>query len=460
MRMDPSMSTAPDTTTTTVELPRATTDGWSSAVTESMTRYALPGLGAAVAVRGDLVWSAGFGLADIGRALPVTGDTLFRLASVTKLVTATAVLALQDSGELSLEDPVSRWVPSFPPSAATIRHLLCHGSGMQRETPNDPGWRTGRFRSDEDFRAAIGESEFPFAPMERWKYSNLGYNTLGEVVEAASDQPYAEFVMEHVIEPLGMNGTGFYPGTGLRERLAKGYIRIPDQDAVVEDPKGWAALPAPAGQLFSTAESVVRLGSFLAGDLEKGPLSPGTLEEMRRPQIIADEGWSQGHGLGPMLVRDASSVLVGHAGGLFGYAAWLLASPKSHVAAVCLTNVGDGAPLLPLVQRFISEASEVVPAELPAPAMPPTAEAAELLGRYWGDGEVVSLVWKGGNLVGQWPLREGLTRGPDMTLEREDRDVYRFVDHGPYVGELLRVERDDYGRVRGFEVCTYGYRRL
>ena len=83
-----------------------------------------------------------------------------------------------------------------------------------------------------------------------------------------------------------------------------------------------------------------------------------------------------------------------------------------------------------------------------------------IFGRYWGDGEVVSLLWKGGNLVGQWPLREGLTRGPDMTLEREDRDVYRFVDHGPYVGELLRVERDDYGRVRGFEVCTYGYRRL
>lgn len=451
------MSTVPGTT---VELPEAITDPWARAATDTMTRHALPGLGAAVAVRGELAWSAGFGLADIARAIPVTSHTLFRVASVTKLVTATAILALRDAGDLSLEDPVSRWVPTFPSPTATIRHLLCHGSGMQRETPNDPGWRTGRFRSNEDFRAGIGEAEFPFAPMERWKYSNLGYNILGEVVEAASGQPYAEFAMEHVIEVLGMNATGFYPGAGLRERLAKGYIRIPDQDAVVEDPKGWAALPAPAGQLFSTAESIVRLGSFLAGDLDKGPISPATLREMRRPQIIADDEWSQGHGLGPMLVRDDGAVLVGHAGGLFGYAAWLLASPTSHVAAVCLTNVGDGAPLLPLVQRFIRDASGVVPPELPAPSIPPTAEAVELLGRYWGDGEVLSLAWKSGGLVAQWPLREGLPHGLDMTLEREDRDVYRFVDNGPYVGELLRVERDDHGRVRGFEVCTYGFRRL
>lgn len=433
---------------------------WSRRAGESMRRYSLPALSMAVAHRGQPIWAEGVGLADVEDGTPARPDTIFRLASITKLFTATAVMVLRDEGRLDIDDAVTEHIAEFPGNGVRLRDLLCHGGGLQRETPDDPGWVTGRFLEGPELIEATRSARLPFAPMERWKYSNLGYSLLGEVVERVSGQPYVEFVVERVIEPLGMADTAFDADGLPRERLATGYRRVPDTDVGEADvERGWGHVPAAAGALFSTVLDLCAFAGFLGGDRPDGPLSRGTLQEMRRPQLIADEEWTQGHGLGPMLVRDGDRVLVGHAGGLFGYGGWLLLWPRSRVAAVALTNVGDAQPLLPLVKKAIAEASEAAAEDPAAPAAPPP-DVREVLGRYFGDGIELRLAWRAGRLVGVTPIREGLAADAPMPLEPAGPQRWRFVERGPYVGEDLTLERDQSGRITGFEVCTYRFERL
>jgi CubicO group peptidase (beta-lactamase class C family) len=409
----------------------------------------------------ELVWAKGFGLADLDRGRPVEPSTFFRVASITKLFTASAVMLLRDEGALALDDAVRRYVPELPEAGTTVtlRHMLCHGSGLQREAPGEPGWTTGRFLGDGELLASLGEAEFMFPPMDRWKYSNLAYNLLGIVIERVSDRPYGVFVSERILHPLGMSDATFDPSSVPEDRRAVGYMRIPDQDALRPDPRAWDPIPEPAGGLCSTAVDLARFASFLMGD-RVGPLSPSTLEEMRRLRLVADEEWAMGHGLGPMLVRDGSTVLVGHAGGLPGHAGWMLTCPESHVGAICLTNVGDGDPLLPIITTMLRDAAQVLAREEPEPPSAAPPEVAEILGRYASFGQILTLTWRGGRLLAEAPAREGLPTQRPMELRPEGRDAFRFVGAGPYVGEVMRIRRAADGRIVGFDVCAYPYERL
>ena len=160
-------------------------------------------------------------------------------------------MVLRDQGSLDLDDPVARHVPEFPRPSVTIRQLLCHASGIQREAPLP----RHVLPQGEALLAVLPEVEFPFRPFARWKFSNLGYCVLGEVVERASGQPFTEFVTARVTEPLGMDEVTFDPASLPRIRLARGYRRAPDRDCVARDPQAWEAAAAASGQLFGTVAS-------------------------------------------------------------------------------------------------------------------------------------------------------------------------------------------------------------
>jgi CubicO group peptidase (beta-lactamase class C family) len=437
-----------------------TANGWRRRVEEVAGRYELPGVGVAVAHRGRSVWSAGIGLADLRTKRAVRADSIFRLASITKLFTATAVLALAEEGRLSVDDPVRRHLAEFPDRRVTIRHLLAHGGGLQRETPDDPGWRTGEFLEGDDLLAALRRAARPFGPLERWKYSNLGYNTLGEVVARVVGVPYRQFVTERVIRPLGMRSTAFDPAALPRARLTKGHRRRPD-GGVEPEPAANDRVPDAPGQLFSTAPDLCRMAGLLTGDLgAASPLTPATIQAMSKPQIVVDGSWKQGHGLGPMLFRVGDRVLVGHAGGLWGHAGWLLTWPERHVGVAALTNVGDGEPLYPLVVALVREAAAAGLDPKPArDDTPPPDDVLGLLGRYWGDTMEFRVRWRDGGIVVTLQRRPGLQPPTPMRARLTGRNALVF-DGGPYVGETAVLKRDDDGRVTGWEVCTYRFDRV
>ncbi|HEY0727216.1 MAG TPA: serine hydrolase domain-containing protein, partial [Pyrinomonadaceae bacterium] len=197
----------------------------------------MPGAVMGIIVDGELVWVKAAGVREVssnqsGSAkAPVTPETVFRIASMTKSFTAMAILKLRDDGKLSLDDPVSKYVPSlaelpYPTSdspAITIRHLLTHSEGF----PEDNPWGDRQLaQSDETMRAWM-KAGIPFstAPGTAFEYSNYGFAILGQVIAKASGKSYADYVRDNILRPLGMNASTFEMSQVPRDQIALGYRR-------------------------------------------------------------------------------------------------------------------------------------------------------------------------------------------------------------------------------------------
>ncbi len=172
----------------------------------------LPGIVVGVVADQELVWTAGFGFADTQAKLPMTATTKFRMASHSKLFTATAIMQLREQGKLGLHDPVAKYLPWFQVKPAdpgdppiTIEELLTHSSGLPREA--GPHWTTYEFPTQDELRRLITERQAAFSPEVRWKYSNLAYSLAGMIVETVSGEKWADYVQKHIYEPLGMTAS-------------------------------------------------------------------------------------------------------------------------------------------------------------------------------------------------------------------------------------------------------------
>jgi D-alanyl-D-alanine carboxypeptidase len=194
--------------------------------------HRLPGAAVGV-VHGDrLVWSAGVGFADIAARRAPDDTTLYRVASITKTFTGTAILQLRDEGLLHLDDPLVHHLPELRGASSpfgaietvTIRRLLSHESGLQGEPPGTD-WSLSRYEGvAERNLARVAEIGTTIPPNVQQKYSNLGYQLLGEVAARLSGRDYPGYVRERILEPLGMSGSGFEPLDEVKGgRLATGY---------------------------------------------------------------------------------------------------------------------------------------------------------------------------------------------------------------------------------------------
>jgi CubicO group peptidase (beta-lactamase class C family) len=170
-----------------------------------------PGLSIGILHDQELTWTRGFGHASLERAERATPDTLYRIASITKLFTSTAILQLRDAGKLRLDDPLTQHVPWFKIGQAhpdappiTIQHLLTHTAGLPREI-GFPYWTDNDFPTAEAARKRLPEQQAVLATETSWKYSNLGLALAGEVVAAAAGQAFEEYVTERILKPLGMS---------------------------------------------------------------------------------------------------------------------------------------------------------------------------------------------------------------------------------------------------------------
>ena len=172
-----------------------------------------PGLSIGIVHDQELIWARGFGHASLERSERATPDTLYRIASITKLFTSTAILQLRDAGKLRLSDPLTQHLPWFKIGEAypdappiTIEHLLTHTAGLPREL-GFPYWTTSDFPSAEDARRRLPEQRTALPTETAWKYSNLGLALAGDVVAAVAAQPFDQYVTERILKPLGMDRT-------------------------------------------------------------------------------------------------------------------------------------------------------------------------------------------------------------------------------------------------------------
>lgn len=428
---------------------------------ESQRAYSgLPALSIGVVHDQEIVWAAGFGAADPARGVPATADTLYRIASITKLFTATAILQLRDAGRLQLDDPVDRHVPWFavksrhddaPP--ITIRHLITHTSGLPREAAF-PYWSENEFPTLERLQEGLGRQEAILPTETRWKYSNLALAIAGEVVAAASGEAYPAYVERHVLAPLGMTSTLVRTPDPADSRLAKSFgRRLPDGSraaALFTDSRGITA----AANMTTSVNDLARFAmlQFRGGAAGGAQILRGsTLREMHRVHWI-DPDWQAGWGLGFRVQRIGGKTYIGHGGSVRGYRTALRICVADKLAVIAFTSADDGNP-----SQFVDRAFEwLAPAVAHArPAERREADPAwrRYTGRYrshWRDVQVLlmddGLVAIDPSLPDPMASPTRLAFAGEHTFHSEDADGY-----GSH-GEAIVFELDERGKPRRMRI--------
>lgn len=424
----------------------------------------LAGLAAAIVVNQEAAWTAALGSADQETGRAVHQGTLFRVASISKTLVATAVLQLRDRGILDLDDPAIRYLPELAfanvPHGSidrvSVRSLLSHTSGLAPQARVEdglprypwPGQAPGTVLEQPD------RLEWRDAPGSAFRYSNIGYGLLGVMVERLTSRDLGTLIGEAITGPLGMDATVLEPRGALAGRCAIGYVGGPGPgQRVAAEPIESAWMPASGGYWSSLDDMVLWVGAQLApyGPGSGAPTLPGVLErstmiEMHRQVVVVNRTMLGSWGLGWHGQRCGDLVTVGHSGGLPGFTTRIAFSPWDRVGVVVLANGSwDGSSLA---------------MELLGIALPAVRESGMTRGA--GTGRESSLAPSG------WHDLPGVYRDPDDRVRVEIRDgcLVRLPeppDPGASVLELqptddpLRfVARDGEGRTWGSTVFVRG----
>ena len=410
----------------------------------------IPGMYAAVTRNARIAHGVGVGSADLERpADKPTEHTRFQIASITKTFTAVLVMALRDAGKLDLADPVERHIPESRHTGITIRQMLGHTTGMQREPIGDV-WDTLEPIAPDELVAGWNEAEQVLQTGDRFHYSNLVFSMLGEVVARIEGRSWADSLQARILDPLEMRATSLSDDAA----SSRPYYVPPHTDVPVVEPVLDIAALAPAGGLRSSALDLATWLGFLADPTDE-VLSSDTLEEMCRPQLISDTtGWQAAWGLGLLLVRDGERTYVGHPGGMPGQVTCALVERESGTGAVGLLNAPPKPDLVAFTAGLASYALEHDPAE-PEPWRPGTSIPDELvgvLGRWYAEGAPHDFSVRQGKLESR--MGDAPAGSPPSVFERVDTDLYRTTS-GREVGERLRISRNADGSVSHLNWATY-----
>jgi D-alanyl-D-alanine carboxypeptidase len=399
----------------------------------------IPGAQVAVWHDGRLILSRGYGSADLEHGRPLKTNHIFRLASVTKQFTAAAIVRLAEQGRLTLDDPLSRWVPEYPTGEhiVTIRHLLTNTSGIPNFAHVDPNWLANAATPLPPLESLARMSEYPllFAPGERFDYSNTGYFLLGIIIERASGRSYAEEVRD-LTAAHGLTSLDYCP-----DHPAPGHSHGYRSTEEGNRP----ALPFhmtrafSAGALCGTAEDLVRWNRALnRGEV----VSAASVAEMVTPPAVRTGRTAYGYGL--VVGSLAGQRRVMHGGGIRGFSAQVAYYPEHDLGIAVLFNTDDSPPAL--LEGLLARA--VLGLELPATKnLPTAAEERELLvGTYTLAGTHLRVFERDGMLWG------GITgQSPARLLHQGDHEFRAAFD--PNVRFVFHVEA---GRSVGFTLHQGG----
>ena len=318
-------------------------------ISAAMTQLGIPGLSVAVVTERRLRWSSAYGTADLENSVPARTETVYRLASVTKPITATAVLQLVESGKVDLDAPIQRYVPAFPAKQwpVTVRHLLSHQSGIRNWT-DEEFHNTRHFATIAESLAVFKDDPLLFEPGTRTQYTSLGYNLMGAVVEGVSGKPFLQYLHERVFVPAGMEAARGDDVLAIIPNRAPGYQTTAEGE-LRNSPMSDTSNRTAGGGLVATADDVARFAiAFQKGALLKAATAQASFGRQRtRDRRLT------GYGLGWIVGGTAERTEVFHTGGQPRVSTVLYMIPRSGVAVVLLCNLeGVSTPLLDLARQM------------------------------------------------------------------------------------------------------------
>jgi CubicO group peptidase (beta-lactamase class C family) len=349
---------------------------------------------------------------------PVTPETVFRIASMTKSFTALAVLRLRDEGKLSLEDPVAKWIPEFARmrmparDAAPIRvkHLLSHLAGF----PEDNPWGDQQLGETEETLTTWLTEGIPFStsPATAFEYSNYGFALAGRIIAKASGVPYREYIDRNILAPLGMKSSTLEPSAVPDSLRARGYRRLPDGAYSEEKPLPHGSFGAMGGMLTSARDMARYVAFHLSAwpprdEEDRGPVKRSSVREAQMMQVLSGlnvrgatpdaplSAAATGYGYGLAVSRDCRfSHVVGHGGGLPGFGSYMTWLPEHGVGLFALSNLTYAGPASALNEVFdvLRRTGALKPRELPpAPVLTSTRDAIFELWRNWDESKASAL---------------------------------------------------------------------
>jgi CubicO group peptidase (beta-lactamase class C family) len=288
-----------------------------------------------VARDGQVLFSKGYGSADLEWNIPNAPNTKFRLGSVTKQFTAACILLLEERGKLSVNDPVKKYMPDAPAAwdKMTIFHVLTHTAGIPNFTgfadygklapfPTTPAELVARFR----------DKPLDFAPGEKWNYSNSGYVLLGYLIEKISGESYQKFLGENIFTPLGMKDSGYDSNTAIIAHRASGYSYGPqgfENSGFID-----MTVPFSAGGLYSTTEDLLKWQQGLFGGKV---LQAASLEKMTTP-------FKNNYAFGLEVNTEGKRKVIEHGGAIQGFNTALSYFPEDKLTVAVLRNVVVNGP--------------------------------------------------------------------------------------------------------------------
>jgi serine beta-lactamase-like protein LACTB len=328
-----------------------------SAISRFMASSHAPGISVAVVENGEFVWSSGFGFADLENHVAATSATLYRLASISKPITATGAMQLWEQKKLDLDAPIQKYCPAFPQKELpiTTRELLGHLGGIRHYksgTQDDPEIGNTRHFDDPIIAGIQFFANDPLVapPGTKFHYSSMGYTLVGCAIEGASGEKYVDYIREHIFEPAGMTHTRADDRLAIIHNRTRFYTQ--DKSGAVQNAEFMdSSYKIPGGGWLSSADDMAR---FEIAILNDRLVARATRDIMWTPQRAADGttsgyalGWGTGHSLG---VLD-----VGHSGGQQGTATMMMLVPEKRAGVIVLINMDvlDAGPLAADVMKIL-----------------------------------------------------------------------------------------------------------
>jgi CubicO group peptidase (beta-lactamase class C family) len=306
----------------------------------------------------DLVWAKSYGYVDRARQHRATPQTVYRIASITKQITAIMLMQLAEKRVVSLSEPASLHFPEIRQvrgatdiaidRVPTLLQLATMNSGLTRDA-SDRGTRSAALESwMQQLTAAMPSVEFRAEPGTLYGYSNVGYSILGAALSRAAGEGYVDYVRQHILSPLGMRSTDFTLTSSMREALAVGV----DYDVLVKDTLNYEdaarghidgpGYGAPNGGLYSTVGDMAKLISFQLGFGPDSVLSPAAIARRNAVPLTSVLGLPFGYGLGVQVSRWGDTTGVGHSANTSGYTAQTLYDLGRYCGVIVLRSAGGG----------------------------------------------------------------------------------------------------------------------
>jgi len=436
-------------------------------INQLMKQHHLPSVAVVLVDDQKVVWQEAFGVENVEKGVPATTDTIYKLWSISKVFTAIETMRLVEEGRIDLDAPITDYLPDFsiqsrfPDSEPiTIRSILSHRSGLPRNECHRVEYRPGDPNVLDELVASLTDGYMAFPVGDRFKYSNIGPDALGCIIQQMRGEPFARYMKENLLAPVGM------------ERSAFESVALPAQNEVALGYEYWKGdhyprvqgdiASLPSGNLYSTTRDLANFVRFIFRDGEAGGaqlIKPETLKLMYEDQF-PDRRDPQPMGLGWKIARVLGSErLVWHDGGpVEGIGSLIALLPERKLGVVLIVNEvsfdgGSSVPLaLELLERMLETKYGVVPPESDAPD-PVGVERALLegyAGRYIAWGQVMDISLSGDGLkgeiqgmkfrlvpvghgkfkVGHWLLELGLDRFLQLPIDLRELELEFFVGNG------------------------------